>query len=189
MREVASAYLLLIPGWCAIVVLPRPSALVLGSFDKSKPDLHESAPHSSPVSTRRLADHRGLLCRIGGGRRCRLVWFMGDEMARRRGASGPQTIGQRREGNLPLYDGEVEALASGRELTGKWMAGPRSGSFTVMGLEGRTFVGRYDNGEWWTGARVSGAAPTLPIAFAPSYAVAISPGPAWSRILGPRPPS
>jgi MscS family membrane protein len=56
------------------------------------------------------------------------------------------------KGTYPLYDGEVEALASGRELTGKWMAGPRSGSFTfVMGLEGRTFVGRYDNGEWWTG--------------------------------------
>jgi hypothetical protein len=68
------------------------------------------------------------------------------------------------KGTYPLYDGEVEALASGRELTGKWMARPRSGSFTfVMGLEGRTFVGRYDNGEWWTGARVSGAAPTLPI--------------------------
>jgi hypothetical protein len=63
-----------------------------------------------------------------------------------------------------LYEGEVEAVASGRELTGKWMAGPRSGSFMfVMGLDGRTFSGRYDNGEWWTGSRVLAASPTLPV--------------------------
>jgi small-conductance mechanosensitive channel len=67
-------------------------------------------------------------------------------------------------GTYPLYEGAVEAVANSRELTGKWMAGPRSGSFTfVMGLDGRTFVGRYDNGEWWTGARLSEAAPTLPV--------------------------
>src|SRR5271155_1882384 len=69
-------------------------------------------------------------------------------------------------GTYPLYGGRIEAVASGRRLDGKWFEGERSGGFVfVMDQDGQSFSGRYDTGEWWTGARstspASAAAPNL----------------------------
>lgn len=75
-----------------------------------------------------------------------------------------QQSGDHVAGRYPLYGGEVDAEATGRELKGRWIAGPRSGTFLFsMGPEGRTFAGRYDNGEWWTGGRTRGDVRTLPV--------------------------
>jgi MscS family membrane protein len=68
--------------------------------------------------------------------------------------------GSRVTGSYPLYDGRIEAQATGSGLRGRWIEGPRSGGFLfVMAPDGRSFMGRYDNGEWWTGGRVSKDAP------------------------------
>ena len=57
-------------------------------------------------------------------------------------------------GTYPLYGGRVEATAEGRRLDGQWFEGDRHGSFVfVMGRDDNSFTGRYDTGEWWTGAR------------------------------------
>jgi len=46
----------------------------------------------------------------------------------------------------------------GRELRGQWTEGPRSGQVTfVMAPDGQSFMGRFETGEWWTGARVQAA--------------------------------
>lgn len=99
-------------------------------------------------------------------------------------------------GHYALYGGDVDAVASGRELNGRWMAGPRSGSFVfTMGPDGRTFAGRYDNGEWWTAARstppfrpVRSIDPMSARRSAPSSRAATSPARAASRSSGRPPP-
>lgn len=54
----------------------------------------------------------------------------------------------------PLYAGRVEAEAVGRELRGRWIEDGRTGMFVfVQSREGMSFAGRFDSGEWWTGAR------------------------------------
>ena len=64
--------------------------------------------------------------------------------------------GDRVTGNYPLYGGRVEAKAEGRRLDGQWFEGDRHGSFVfVMGRDDNSFAGRYDTGEWWTGARAN----------------------------------
>ena len=67
-------------------------------------------------------------------------------------------------GTYPLFNGRIEAAASGRELRGRWMQEDRSGSFVfVQSRDGRTFAGRFESGEWWTGARsLSGRLDALP---------------------------
>ena len=67
-------------------------------------------------------------------------------------------------GSYPLYGGRVEAKAEGRQLDGQWFEGDRHGSFVfVMGRDNNSFAGRYDTGEWWTGARSN--APDKSLAF------------------------
>lgn len=62
--------------------------------------------------------------------------------------------GDRVTGSYPLYGGRIEAVAEGRMLRGSWTQGNESGRFLfVMDRDGASFTGRYDDGEWWTGAR------------------------------------
>jgi small-conductance mechanosensitive channel len=64
--------------------------------------------------------------------------------------------GQRVTGAYPLYNGRVEGEVRGRELHGSWTEGDRSGRFLfVMSDDGKSFMGRFDSGEWWTGGRVA----------------------------------
>jgi small-conductance mechanosensitive channel len=69
-----------------------------------------------------------------------------------------QTDGQV-NGSYALYDGEVEGTVQGRQLQGRWSeASGRSGAFLfTLARDGRSFMGRFDNGEWWTGTRLSGS--------------------------------
>lgn len=61
-------------------------------------------------------------------------------------------------GTYPLYDGRVEGEIVGRELRGRWFEGSRFGGFVfVLSPDGRSFMGRYDTGEWWTGERARAA--------------------------------
>lgn len=57
-------------------------------------------------------------------------------------------------GTYPIYNGRIEAQALGRTLEGRWIEGSRSGSFLfVQSRDGRSFSGRFQSGEWWTGLR------------------------------------
>ncbi len=60
-------------------------------------------------------------------------------------------------GRYPLLGGEIDASAHGRTLTGTWTEDGKSGKLTFRLSPGlKTFLGRFDNGEWWTGSRMSG---------------------------------
>jgi MscS family membrane protein len=62
-------------------------------------------------------------------------------------------------GSYPAYGGQIDGTVQGRELHGQWTEGPRSGQITfVMAPDGQSFMGRFETGEWWTGARVQAAA-------------------------------
>ena len=59
-------------------------------------------------------------------------------------------------GRAPLYQGHVEGKAQGSRLEGRWSVGDRSGNFVaVLAPDKRTFAGRFEDGEWWTGERTS----------------------------------
>jgi MscS family membrane protein len=65
-----------------------------------------------------------------------------------------QQEGGRVWGTYPLYNGRIEAVATGRELRGSWIEERQSGTFVFMqSRDGTSFSGRFDSGEWWTGAR------------------------------------
>lgn len=98
-----------------------------------------------------------------------------------RGTSGYvilEQAGDRVSGRYPLYDGviaaEVRRDGDGERLVGSWTIGERSGAFiAALGKDKRTFTGRFDTGEWWTGARTSHATlPELPAAGTPREAFA-----------------
>ncbi len=66
--------------------------------------------------------------------------------------------GEEVSGAYPAYGGQIAGTAQGRELHGRWTEGPRSGQITfVMAPDGQSFMGRFETGEWWTGARVQAA--------------------------------
>jgi small-conductance mechanosensitive channel len=66
--------------------------------------------------------------------------------------------GERVTGAYPLYGGRIEAELRGRELHGRWVEGDRFGRFLfVLSDDGRSFMGRFDSGEWWTGGRIAAA--------------------------------
>ena len=59
-------------------------------------------------------------------------------------------------GDYPAYGGKIEGEVHDREPTGHWIEGPRSGGiYFVLASDGRAFMGRFDNGEWWTGRRIA----------------------------------
>jgi small-conductance mechanosensitive channel len=58
-------------------------------------------------------------------------------------------------GRYPLLGGEIDASAHGRTLTGTWTEDGKSGKLTFrLSPDHMTFLGRFDNGEWWTGGRM-----------------------------------
>jgi MscS family membrane protein len=62
--------------------------------------------------------------------------------------------GERVIGVYPLYGGHIEAEAKDRRLRGRWIEGDRSGALLfVLAPDGKSFMGRFDTGEWWTGGR------------------------------------
>jgi small-conductance mechanosensitive channel len=64
-------------------------------------------------------------------------------------------------GEYPLYGGRIEGTASGDRLNGHWTEGKATGAFVfVLDRKGNSFAGRYDTGEWWTGARTDKPDPT-----------------------------
>lgn len=73
--------------------------------------------------------------------------------------------GQEVSGTYPLYAGNVEAKAQGRKLEGRWFEqSGREGEFLfVMARDRQTFMGRFENGEWWTGMRMSSSSAYRPI--------------------------
>jgi small-conductance mechanosensitive channel len=57
-------------------------------------------------------------------------------------------------GSIPLHGGELRAHVEGRSLVGEWNEGGWSGRFVFTLMPGgRAFLGHFDNGEWWSGAR------------------------------------
>lgn len=64
--------------------------------------------------------------------------------------------GDRVTGTYPLYNGRIVATVTGRQLEGRWIEGARSGEFLfVQSEDGRSFTGRFETGEWWTGNRAA----------------------------------
>jgi len=67
--------------------------------------------------------------------------------------------GDRLLGTYPALDGRIEGRVEGREARGTWMEPGKLGHFAwTMGADGRSFMGRSDDNEWWTGTRVDAAA-------------------------------
>ncbi|MCJ2053911.1 hypothetical protein, partial [Methylobacterium sp. J-070] len=65
-------------------------------------------------------------------------------------------------GDYPSYNGKIDGHVEGQILKGRWSRGQHGGRVEfVLAPDGRTFVGRYDSGEWWTGERVEGAGATV----------------------------
>ncbi len=65
--------------------------------------------------------------------------------------------GDQVRGTYPVYGGRIEGVVRARTLEGQWIEGARRGGITfVLAPDGASFMGRFDNGEWWTGGR-SGA--------------------------------
>ena len=57
-------------------------------------------------------------------------------------------------GSYPAYGGRIDGKVAGRELHGQWTEGQRNGGITfILSTDGRSFMGRFDNGQWWTGGR------------------------------------
>jgi len=62
--------------------------------------------------------------------------------------------GDRVTGQYPLYNGRIEGKVNGHRLEGRWFEGDQSGGFMlVLSRGGNSFAGRYDDGDWWSGAR------------------------------------
>ena len=57
-------------------------------------------------------------------------------------------------GEYPLYEGTLEGQVSGQVLSGSWRQPGNEGTFIfTLAPDGESFVGRFGNGEWWTGGR------------------------------------
>jgi MscS family membrane protein len=97
-----------------------------------------------------------LCCAVSAGGRAEGIWSGHWATTWRDGGASLllEQQGDRVTGTYPLYGGRVEATAEGSRLEGRWFEGGLTGRFFfVMEREGRSFSGRYDDGEWWTGAR------------------------------------
>ncbi|MEW5420548.1 mechanosensitive ion channel family protein [Amorphus sp. 3PC139-8] len=59
-------------------------------------------------------------------------------------------------GAYPLYSGTIEGTVDGRRLTGTWTEPDETGDFVfVLSEDGSSFMGRFGQDVWWTGARVT----------------------------------
>ncbi len=55
-------------------------------------------------------------------------------------------------GSYQPFDGIIEAKVEGNVLKGRWVQKNRQGSFIfTLSPDGKTFLGRFDSGEWWNG--------------------------------------
>ena len=67
-----------------------------------------------------------------------------------------EQAGDQVTGTYPLYDGRIVATVKGSKLEGRWIEGARGGEFLfVQSEDGRSFTGRFETGEWWTGNRAA----------------------------------
>lgn len=58
-------------------------------------------------------------------------------------------------GRYPAYRGRLEGNVEGDRLTGTWSTPKASGSFEfVLSEDGKSFIGRLGNKQWWTGSRI-----------------------------------
>lgn len=68
-----------------------------------------------------------------------------------------QQQGERVTGRLDLPGVTVEGRARGRILEGEWREGAQLAPFRlVLAPDGRSFVGQWEAGAWWTGSRLRG---------------------------------
>ena len=59
-------------------------------------------------------------------------------------------------GGYPAYGGLIDGEVQGRQFDGTWTEGKRTGGVTfVLSADGQSFMGRFDNGQWWTGGRTT----------------------------------
>ena len=67
-------------------------------------------------------------------------------------------------GEFPLFRGHITATATDRALDGQWATGNQTGGDQtggdqtgrfnfILGSDGKSFAGRDENGDWWTGER------------------------------------
>lgn len=85
--------------------------------------------------------------------------WTGDWDTRWRGGGARLTLtqqGDQVQGEYPLYEGRISAVASGRELRGHWIQGDSTGEFVaIQSHDGQSFTARLGTAEWWTGLRAS----------------------------------
>nr|WP_272211375.1 hypothetical protein [Marinicella sp. W31]MDC2877267.1 hypothetical protein [Marinicella sp. W31] len=66
-----------------------------------------------------------------------------------------QQNGDHVTGRYPAYSGRLEGDVQGNRLSGTWNTPKSSGSFEfILSEDGASFVGRFGNKQWWTGARI-----------------------------------
>ncbi len=65
--------------------------------------------------------------------------------------------GESLTGQYPLLEGKIEGTVEGRQARGTWrQRDDKAGGFIfTLSEDGRSFTGRFDTGEWWTGRLVS----------------------------------
>ncbi|MGX1097242.1 mechanosensitive ion channel family protein [Amorphus sp. MBR-141] len=64
--------------------------------------------------------------------------------------------GDRVTGQYPLYGGTLEGTVDGRRLVGTWQEPNDSGRLEfVLSADGQSFMGRFGQEAWWTGARIT----------------------------------
>ena len=67
-----------------------------------------------------------------------------------------EQAGDQVSGVYPTLDGSIEGRIDGQRLVGEWRDPSGTGTFTfTLSPDGRSFMGRFGTGEWWTGERVS----------------------------------
>lgn len=89
--------------------------------------------------------------------------WAGTWLTRWRGGGATLELEERGDGRVtgryPLYEGAVDGRGEGDRLAGTWTEPTGGGEFTfLLAPDGASFMGRFANGEWWTGRRADAAA-------------------------------